>query len=282
MVYDLRKLRAHADERFSQTFCTPFPAPHLYLHNVFPYDYYNLLIENWPSEHFAPIGSDKCLGMYFKPFVPLAADATGQIARLPDGQREFWGFFRDFVQSYLYPWVFLRLGDAVTDSARQYSREPKSEHVFSMSDFEVVEDELVARRSPHHLAPHIDNLLGLITILIYMPSDADHQHLGTRLYAQQGAGRPKMPSELPTPYRAQYASALGISCVEAKRIPFAPNTLVAFVNAPNAWHGQYLDEDYERRGYQCFLGARKDLLGEIFDPESTRLLIDNLPGDGAC
>ncbi|RJF76744.1 hypothetical protein D3877_28010 [Azospirillum cavernae] len=139
-------------------------------------------------------------------------------------------------------------------------------------DFEIIQDELVTRRNKHILAPHIDNLRGALTILYYMPPDSDHMHLGTLFYKQVGPGRPLLPKDMPVPFYAQYASSSSITCVEAKRVPFAPNTLIAFVNSIDAWHGQHLDEMYDRRGYQSFFGVREALLDRIFDAQSVRAL----------
>lgn len=74
------------------------------------------------------------------------------------------------------------------------------------------------------------------------------------------------------PFEVQYAQTLGIEVREAKRIPFLRNTLVAALNHARAWHGQYLDEPYDRHGYQAFIGPRPTLLDDFYDSESAAAL----------
>ncbi|MFD1625382.1 hypothetical protein [Azospirillum griseum] len=229
-------------------------------------------MEIWHEEHVLPVGSDNFRAMSFHGMHANNPDSLGQIGKLVNNLKLDWLQFEELMIDCVFPLVFEKLKTDINEQLRRYDLDRHDQLMLEKDDFEIIQDELVTRRNKHILAPHIDNLRGALTILYYMPPDSDHMHLGTLFYKQVGSGRPLLPKDMPVPFYAQYASSFDITCVEAKRVPFAPNTLIAFVNSIDAWHGQHLDELYDRRGYQSFFGVREALLDRIFDAKSVRSL----------
>jgi len=249
------------------------PFPHVCIHNVFPDDYYQRLLANWPDENeFIEMGEGGIFGLFFRP-------TASRIPRL--GERGLvragrvktfavWDHFRSIVKRDIIPELATKLSDSIVAMMRPGGAE--AHPAIKAEDLEIVHDFLIIRRNSHILAPHLDDLRSLIQLLIYFPEDDSRPHLGTQYFKQVGGGRSLSPRELGDARIAQYAEPLGIQVVEAKRIPFTRNTLVANLNNPTSWHGQHLNERYDRKGYQAFVGVRSDLLRLFFDDVSASLL----------
>ena len=75
-----------------------------------------------------------------------------------------------------------------------------------------------------------------------------------------------MPSEMENPRRAQYAAQQNIPCKLERTLPFVPNAALLFLNGPHSWHGQELNESFDRKNYNCNFTIRNDLRASVFRP----------------
>ncbi len=252
------------------------PFPHLVVTDCFPAEYYDRLVAAWPAlDAFADLGNvGRLFGLYNRPYPGMQETlATRGLLRHQLEHRALWAEFFALVESAIVPVLFEKFRRAIHSLMRRplaLARPWRPR--LAIEDLEVLSDMLIMRKDRHDLGAHVDDLRSLIQVLIYLPPDDDHPHLGTQLFEQVGPGTIKAPTALDDCRYAQYANAIGIEVREAKRVPFRRNTLLAAVNGPRSWHGQELNEPYERRGYQGFLGVRAPLLNMFFDRESAAAL----------
>jgi hypothetical protein len=271
---DLMPVMNAVRQRLTASAIDDAPFPHLVVNDCFPWEYYHHLVADWPAlEEFADVGGGYVFGLYYQPFPGmdgiLAERGLMRADRVQHHAR--WQDFRAVIEHAVIPVVLQKFQQPIRAMMRR--RFLRLRPRLSVRDFEILSDMLIVRKNRHDLAAHLDDLRSLIQILIYLPTDDARPHLGTQLFEQVGEGVRKEPAELSHCRLAQYAVSLGIEVHEAKRIPFNRNTLVATLNHPRSWHGQLLDEPYERRGYQGFIGVRSKFLSAFFDDESVAKLV---------
>lgn len=245
------------------------PYPHLHVTGCFPDAYYDQMLAHWPQvDEFVSSNEGAVLAINFarRGDQPL----TGQMGPERVRTHAFWMGFKDVVEDAVIPAIVCKLAPSIRALMRRrlLRRRPR----LTGADFLILNDMLITRRNKHELSPHLDSQRSLIQLLLYLPPDDDHPHLGTQLFEQVGAGTPLAPAKMANPTEVQYSHGLGIEVREAKRIPFLRNTLVAAINYARSWHGQYLDEPYDRHGYQAFIGPRAPLLEHFYDTESAAAL----------
>jgi hypothetical protein len=80
------------------------------------------------------------------------------------------------------------------------------------------------------IVPHTHSLDQLLQTMIYFPSEGFHAGQGTYLYGTPGLRRPSIADQVKAvvPFKATKRPHL---------LPFAHNTLVSWINTPEAIHG---------------------------------------------
>jgi hypothetical protein len=273
---EMQDIEAAVRDRMHTAIVDPYPFPHLVVTDCFPAPYYELLIAQWPAEdEFFELQKNTAFGIYFQPFESQRSSFLQSGRGLMSAEfvrsHDFWIEFRRIIENAIVP----ALAEKFSRAAKSFMRRRflRRRPALTRSNLEITSDLLFVRRDNHFLPAHVDDLRSLIQVLIYLPPDDNHPHLGTQLYEQVGPGNIKAPAQLDDARQAQAAQLLGIEVREVKRIPYQRNTLVANLNHPRSWHGQTLSEPYDRRTYQGFVGVRSDLLDVFFDPESAARLI---------
>jgi hypothetical protein len=90
-----------------------------------------------------------------------------------------------------------------------------------------VEAQLIRHQAGYFLGPHTDLSTKLVVLLIYLPPDDTHQHLGTSLYRPKKSGFICLDSN-------HYPFD---EFVNVKTAPFRRNSLLAFERSDWSFHG---------------------------------------------
>ena len=92
-------------------------------------------------------------------------------------------------------------------------------------------------RAGYSIGPHTDSPRRLLTMMVYLPEDREHTHLGTSVYRPLEDGRVCAGE-------AHHAFD-GFEVV--KTAPYLPNSAFGFMKTDNSFHGvSAMADDYER------------------------------------
>ena len=212
-------LLAHVENRLREAEVSLEPYPHYCLENVFPADYYQLLLKNLP-------GNDSYENLY--EVTTLKLDhfrhrdqrdmKAGWTDVLPPEQKAFWDDFDSWF-----------LGSDVAQAVLQTFSDQMRARFGDRSDWpEVsVESQLIRHRAGYYLGPHSDLHTKLVVLLIYLAPDDRAAHLGTSLF------RPKDPN-FTCPNSTHYPFE---DFVKVKTAPYKPNSMLAFFRSDVSFHG---------------------------------------------
>jgi hypothetical protein len=195
-----------------------FPYPHILVRDVFPADFYRAL-----REHLPPANAYKTLkalgrvsGDYAdtRVVLPLTPD---EVAALAEPYRSFW--------NETAQWL---LGGSFGQIVLQKFRHLLTHRFENPSAIKFHHEALVIQdRTNYSLGPHTDSPAKVLSFLFYLPADDTQAHLGTSMYV------PKDPS-FTCPGGPHHAFE---GFRRLLTVPYLPNTLLAFVKTPNAFHG---------------------------------------------
>ncbi len=255
------EVRAYIERRFSTVRRVDDPVPHVIVTDALDPDFYRQLAAAWPSTEL--FKRDKT-GQKFD-LVPggTAADPRrGGYERLEPTQRAIWDFFVATVNRTIISPIVVRLFESEI-------RE-RVEHIRSAFDAGLVEypmagardwsyranvGRLMMRANGYELKPHVDSVPYLATVLHYFPDDAGDNHSGTIFYK---ADRPLDFVACVRDGSTQYFHEAGIACTEVMRVPFRPNTMVAFPNTLFAAHGSVAPSSTPRKLFQYHISLKGD------------------------
>jgi FkbM family methyltransferase len=218
-----KQVREYVLKQIRLTSIKTDPFPVSIVDNVFPEDYYQEILNNFPlPEQLIPLSSTgRTIGGSYEKRHIVLFNKLG-FSRPSQKQLDFWSEFAawlyhpEFISSsidYLEPYVRPRLEALYTETQSS---------VLLSSDALIVSDQTSYAIGPHTDAPH-----RLISFLFYLPSDDSLRHLGTSLY------KPKCK---------------GMSCAGLKHhshdgfervatIDYIPNRLVLFPKTDSSFHG---------------------------------------------
>jgi len=101
-------------------------------------------------------------------------------------------------------------------------------HKFNIPDGDYKEDILLVRDMPGYaIPPHTDSLNKVITVLIYLPENNDHEEEGTTIYTPKEKGF--------TCNKGRHYSFEQFDVY--KTMPFRANSMFAFARTDNSFHG---------------------------------------------
>lgn len=186
------------------------PFAHCVIDEVFPEDFYESIIDQWPEEEsWRPLSESGRVskGSYESRQVVLMNPAG--YARLDPGRREFW-------EREVGGWL---LGERLrTEVLRK----------FSLHEDQTSGDALiVSDRNTYAIGPHTDAPHRLVSLLFYLPEDDTFRRFGTSFYQPldpnfRCAGGPHHPFKL---FR------------RVQTVEFVPNRLVVFPKTDRCFHG---------------------------------------------
>ena len=218
------------------------PGPHLVLHDLLPEPVYaSLLAMIPPTESFDVADAVKA------DFDPLLS------TRAPAASVQAWrAFMTDVVEPILTP-ALLRKFDPYLDSLFEglFGSFAARARQLTLVAFR---SRLMLRRPGYRLMPHRDTKIVVITGLIYFARPGDSPDHGTDLFRVSG--------DRQAPFmKTFYPEKFGASATHVERVPFLPNSALAFLNVPGMAHGATFPADAaqrERYAYQFYIGPRED------------------------
>jgi hypothetical protein len=209
----------HFVDRLKTAKMIPDPYPHYCLDRVFPEEFYQSLLRRLPDESaYQNLFKITTLKLDHFRFRDQRDLADGWTASLPEELRRFWDEFSTW---FLGP----DLAQVVLDSFAGPMRARFGER--SEWPAVAVETQLIRHQAGYFLGPHTDLSTKLVVLLIYLPPDDYHQHLGTSLY------RPKRSGFI-CPDSNHYPFD---EFVNVKTAPYRRNSLLAFERSDRSFHG---------------------------------------------
>lgn len=195
-----------------------YPYPHLFITPIFPHDFYADLRRCWPSDEsfrtLSSLGRAK-VGTYDdRRVIPIEVGVADKF--LQDHQV----FWREFVG-----WLMGKrlMATLLTKFAPYVDSLLEERHERLALDGLIVRDG-----SNYGIGPHMDHLGRIMSLLFYCPDSIEMSHLGTTIYT------PEKPD-------LTYKKGVHYSCYnefnKIATMPYIPNSLFAFVNTDNAFHG---------------------------------------------
>ena len=188
------------------------PFPHYYLEQVFPDDFYRLMLRHMPSsdvyENLYAVTDLKLDHFRHRDQRDMDREWT---YNLPQAQRVFWNLFNSWFLSEEIAQAVLKSFSGVRDSWPAVS----------------VESQFIRHRAGYFLGPHSDLYTKLVVLLLYLAPDDRAEHLGTSLYRPKHTG-------FSCPNSKHYDFA---DFIKVKTAPYRPNSLLAFMRSDISFHG---------------------------------------------
>jgi hypothetical protein len=254
-------IRAHIEQRMSAVRRMDDPVPHVIVEDVLHPDFYRELAASWPALDL--FQRDRAGRKY--DLVPGSVDVDRRSAgyqRLSGEQRAIWDFFVTTVNREI---VAPRLAILFEPEIRIRLQQIRESYEAGLIDYPMagVRDwtyqanvgRFMMRANGYELKPHVDSMPYLVTVLHYFPDDEGDNHSGTIFY------KAERPLDFLSCVRAgstQYFHDAGISCTEVMRVPFRPNTMVAFPNTLWAAHGSVAPSSEPRKVFQYHISLKGD------------------------
>lgn len=215
----------HVKEKIYQSQVETDPFPHLMIENIFPNEYYQYLVKfDIGDEYLQSLEDAGRVSNYpqGRKFISLEEN----MPILPRQLRDFWQETSAFINAKLTPLVMEKFSNYIV------------QRLGNDTSTDITSETLYVKDSKGYaLSPHSDNPEKILTFLIYLARDWDHQHLGTSIYKPKDpnfscAGGPLHPFEKFNLF---------------KTAPYRPNTLFGFVKGDKSFHGvEPVKEDYTR------------------------------------
>jgi hypothetical protein len=258
---DESRIRTYVEQRLASVRRLEEPVPHIVVNDIFEPSFDRLLAEAWPALEL--FKRDKAGRKYdLVPSSKAPDPRSSGYDRMPPDQRAVWDFFvatvnRDIVAPLLarifQPEIQARLReiqDAFHAGLIAYPMAGTRDWSYRANA-----GRFMVRGNGYELKPHIDSMPYLLTVLHYFPDDDGDEHSGTIFY------KPGRPLDFLTCVRdgsTQYFHESGVRCHEVLRIPFRPNTLVAFPNTLSAAHGAVAPSAALRKVFQYHISLKGD------------------------
>ena len=240
---DAAKLEQHVRSAIERAMLEKEPFPHVVIEDLFPSEFYSLLIEALPPRGFWDSGQvgrenwtmDMNVG-------PLLTESV-------------WRFTNDTLAVEV-------LTPALVEKLRAVLEESCSAVFGPSAATEILDSggrrsggRLMLRRPGYCIQPHLDPSRSLLTFLLYLGRAGDEEEHGTKQYRVAG--------DLPAIHSGIFyadESDFRYECV--KQIPYRPNTALVFLSQ-RGLHGADVPSDasptLERYTYQFYVGFDKAL-----------------------
>ncbi|ARU57148.1 FkbM family methyltransferase [Oleiphilus messinensis] len=215
----MQSVVANMDIRFE-------PYPHFYVENIFPDDYYRQMMAMKPvgDELISINETGRTRGStYDNRFVMHLESGLERLKS--DEKRVFWDEFRKwFCSETLMVSIIRRFEQIILNSG--------------VTDLNVFAEAMFMRDlKGYSIGPHTDSPARLLTMMLYLPEDTDHVHLGTSVYAPKDAAFRCSGSRH---HRYEGFDKFFTA-------PYKPNSLFGFLKTNNSFHGfEEMQDEYKR------------------------------------
>jgi FkbM family methyltransferase len=221
---DYAAVQAHVNQRIASMNIEQEPYPHFFVTDLFPEAYYRRMMAMKPSnEELICLDDTGRAKGYPERFVMHLGDHLGNL-RNPR-KRRFWERHREWFCSQELMVTMVRRFYDVLVARGQRSLNIETEAMF-MRDLRG-----------YSIGPHTDTSKRLLTMMVYLPDDADHAHLGTTVYAPRDA---TLRSDGVAHFKASHFDPVGTA-------QYLPNSAFGFLRSDNSFHGVApMQDDYQR------------------------------------
>jgi FkbM family methyltransferase len=229
-----RHVLQHVLEQVEHAQVIESPFPYLVVDNVFPQDYYQEILETFPStDMMEPISETGRVhqDLYHERHVVLFTDEA--FARMTLRQQRFWREFASWMYTDQFISFFLY----------KFHRhvEPRLARILEADGKLALKGDalLVSDCTRYAIGPHTDQARRLVSFLFYLPRDASMKELGTSIYV------PNDPAF--ACWGGEHHDAKVFRVVDT--VEFLPNRLLAFPKTERSFHGveQITRENVDRR-----------------------------------
>jgi len=208
-----------------------YPFPHVVIHDFFPEDFYDEFVNNWPHPHqFSPKSNER---------YSISMDHL-KSSKLTNNQKAFWGTFNDYlVETILKPVIIKKFLPYLKIKFPEATSEEIAQMVENFQP--LANSNSIYLDTPDcSVVTHTDRPHCFIQLIFYLPSDDEHQDVGTTFYS--GSAHPGGEDtcwNVPPDLRF------------IKKLPYKKNTFIAFMQSPTSWHSLELSPypQYLRRSF---------------------------------
>lgn len=188
-----------------------YPYQHIVLAEFFPPEYYQLLIEHLPDDDaYTPAAT----GRYpERGRLMLAGESGDDLDRLTGQQLKFWSLFKNDV---LTDKLWGALIDRFVPTLATRLKKTCWLHAFLSRD-----------RGGYAISPHTDTSRKLVSVLVYLPESTELMSCGTSIVVSD---KPEH-NVFDVPHSGRWD---GFKI--AKTLPFAPNSMIAFLVSDTSLH----------------------------------------------
>ncbi|MBM3819646.1 MAG: hypothetical protein FJW14_11640 [Acidimicrobiia bacterium] len=261
LLIEEERLRAQIERKLADARRREDPVPHLVVNDFFDASFYRTLADAWPPLEL--FKRDRTGRKY--DLVPQLTGADARSAgyeQLDRERRRLWDFFVGTVNRRIVGPLLARIFAPEISARVQQIREAFGRGLITYPmagardwTYRPNVGRFMMRANGHDLRPHVDSMPYLLTVLHYFPSGDADEGFGTVFYR---AERPLDFEACARHGSTQYFEDAGIRCEEVLRIPFRPNTLLAFPNTLSTAHGAAAPADGMRRVFQYHLSLKGD------------------------
>jgi len=218
-MYD--KERAQVIEKIGEAGIRLEPFPHVFVEDVFPEDFYAVILDHLPQEdmYWRLRDSNRVTDAYSPHRLALSPDNLGHLS---NENRAFWiEMFRAFLTPEFTAAVFDKFRTHMKFLAGQLQEAGGAELNVAAESF------LIRDKAGYELGPHTDSPAKLVSMLFYLAPNEEHPELGTTFYTPKD--------------RAFFCEGGPHHSYEqferADTIPYKPNCLLAFPKTEHSFHG---------------------------------------------
>jgi hypothetical protein len=254
-------IRAQIERRLSAVQRVDHPVPHVVVSDFFDEPFYRLLAAAWP-----PLEAFKRnrRGSKYElvPSSPAADIRSAGYDRLAPEVQALWNFFVFTINRRIVAPLLARIFEPEIQERVAQIRNAfeAGEITYPMAgsrdwSYQANVGRFIVATRGYDLKPHLDSMPYLVTVLHYFPDDDNDDQFGTILY------KPERPLDFLACARdgsTQYFHDAGVKCEEVSRIPFRPNTVLAFPNTLSAAHGAVTPAHGHRKLFQYHISLKGD------------------------
>ncbi len=222
--HDFSGVKKHVADKLANLDLKTDPYPHFYIEELFPADYYAQMMAMKPtSEELVCINETGRATGYDERFVMHLTDGIGQL--LSEEKRRFWQNHQAWFCAEDLMIVLIKQLHAELVKRGVTHLNLKPEAMF-MRD-----------KQGYGIGPHTDSPRRMLSMMVYLPEDTGHAHLGTSVF------RPLEPGRVCA--GDAHHGFEGFEVV--KTAPYVPNSAFGFMKTDNSFHGVApMQDSYER------------------------------------
>ena len=201
------------------------PYHHFYVDELFPADYYAEMMAMKPSadEVVTIASTGRTNKAYDDRYVMHLQDGIHQV--IDPVKRKFWEEYREWFCSQ----------EIMITLIKRFHKEIADAGVTKLNVFP--EAMFMRDKAGYSIGPHTDSMHRLITMMVYLPDDVDHRHLGTSVYVPEDS---TMNSDGSRHFK--FNGFRNVSTADYK-----PNSAFGFLRSNNSFHGvEPVKDEYDR------------------------------------